>query len=263
MPLAGTIRLKTFLAGVAVLVVGGVVLVGGLVGTGIVGAGVAAGTAVKKIEERKAAEPAPAPVAPAPAPAQSATDVALSYQGKNIMGEKLKDVTPGKPYKINVYQDAGHTSVNRLKIDLDRDEKWDEKWTFDADGISRQVAPNDDEVYGEPQTWTGSGWSGDEPAPAPVPAAGGREVDTVALGYRGKNIGGPKLKDVTKGRPYKVNVYQDDGHSSANRLKIDLDRDDKWDEKWTFDGDSVTREVASADDEAYDVKQTWTGSGWE
>ncbi|MBK9967379.1 MAG: hypothetical protein IPP07_21885 [Holophagales bacterium] len=52
---------------------------------------------------------------------------------------------------MNLYQDAGQPRVNRLKIDLDRDEKWDEKWTFVTGGgreiVKRQVAPNDDEVY--------------------------------------------------------------------------------------------------------------------
>jgi len=269
MPLAGRVRLKTFLLGV-----GGVVILGtlggmGLVSTGVIGAGVLVGTAAKQAREVEAAQPQPQPVQPvaapvAPAPAQTSESVALSYQGKNILSPKLKDVTKGKPYKINVYQDEGHTTVNRLKIDLDRDDAWDEKWTFDSDGISRQVAPNDDEVYGEPQTWTGSGWTGDvDPAPAPAPATGMSPIEAAAMAYKGRNLGSKKLKDVTKGKPYKINVYQDDGKTTANRLKIDLDRDDQWDEKWTFDGDGVTRQVASADNETYDVEQAWTGSGWE
>jgi hypothetical protein len=273
MPLAGRVRLKTFLLGVGGLVVVGALGAGALVSTGVIGAGVVVGAAAKNAKERQATQPVVAPVpaaspapAPAPAPAPSATDVALSYQGKNLLSPKLKDVSQGRPYKINVYQDEGHTSVNRLKIDLDRDDRWDEKWTFDGDGITRQVAPNDDEVYGEPQTWTGSGWSGGdapEPAPAPAPAAGLSPVEAAAMAYQGRNLGSPKLKDVTKGKPYKINVYQDEGKTTANRLKIDRDRDDRWDEKWTFDGDAVTRKVASQDDEAYDVEQRWTGSGWE
>lgn len=105
-------------------------------------------------------------------------------------------------------------------------------------------------------------------APAPVAAeatpmpAGAREVDTVVLSYSGKAIGTDKLKDVTKGKPFKVNVYQDDGKPTANRAKVDLDRDDKWDEKFTFDGGTITREVAPADDEAYTEKYHWDGSGW-
>jgi hypothetical protein len=48
--------------------------------------------------------------------------------------------------------------VNRAKIDLDRDDKWDEKWTFDGTNISRKVSPNDDEDYSQEYDWNGSEW---------------------------------------------------------------------------------------------------------
>ena len=266
MPLAGRVRLKTFLLGVCGVVALGILGVGGLVSTGVIGTGWLVSQAV---EARPAPSPTPRPspvapvAAPAPAPVETAQSVAMSYRGKNLMGPKLKDVSKGRPYKINVYQDEGHTTANRLKIDLDRDEKWDEKWTFEDNGVlTRVVAVNDDEVYGDVQTWNGSQWRG-AGAPEPAPAAGLSAVETAAMAYQGKDIGSSKLKDVTKGKPYKINVYQDDGNATANRLKIDLDRDDKWDEKWTFDGDGVSRKVASQDDEAYDVEQVWTGTGWE
>lgn len=97
----------------------------------------------------------------------------------------------------------------------------------------------------------------------PAPAAVGREVDRIVLSYEGKDIGSDKLKDVTKGQPFKVNIYQDAGSKSADRAKIDLDRDDKWDEKITFEPGKITRQVASKDDEVYDQTTHWTGSGWE
>src|SRR4051812_16604814 len=60
------------------------------------------------------------------------------------------------------------------------------------------------------------------PVAAPVAAAptgstapGAREVDTTVLSYKGKDIGGDKLKDVTAGKPYKLNVYQDAGKNTA------------------------------------------------
>jgi hypothetical protein len=93
-------------------------------------------------------------------------------------------------------------------------------------------------------------------------ASPSREVDTFVLGWKGKDLGASKKKDVTKGRAYKVNLYQDDGKTSVNRAKIDLDRDDKFDEKWTFDGETVSRKVAPADDENYTEESVWDGSGW-
>lgn len=91
-----------------------------------------------------------------------------------------------------------------------------------------------------------------------------REVDVLLLlDWTGRSISDRKQKDVTKGKPYKVNVYQDVGHDRVNRAKVDLDRDDKWDEKWTFEADGgVTRKVAPADDESYTVQERWADGGF-
>jgi hypothetical protein len=106
------------------------------------------------------------------------------------------------------------------------------------------------------------------PLPAPQPAAAPpdgpseRPVDQAIMRYAGKSLGSDKIKDATKGRPYKVNLYQDAGKSTMNRAKVDLDRDDKWDEKWTFDGDAITRQVAPNDDDNYTETYMWDGNAW-
>jgi hypothetical protein len=110
-----------------------------------------------------AAPPAAAPPAPelpaVPSTARAVDDVVLSYLGKKALaGDKLKDVTAGRPYKVNLYQDAGQAKANRAKVDLDRDEKWDEKFTFKGGEVERQVAPADDEAYTETYRWAGSDW---------------------------------------------------------------------------------------------------------
>lgn len=79
-----------------------------------------------------------------------------------------------------------------------------------------------------------------------------RPMDVEILGAAAANISGDKVKDAVKGRAWKVNLYRDAGKSQVNRAKVDLDRDDKWDEKWTWKNGDITREVASNDDEAYD-----------
>jgi len=85
----------------------------------------------------------------------------LDWRGTALGVKKKKDVTTGRPYKINVYQDAGEPTVNRAKVDLDRDDAWDEKWTFGADGaITRKVAPADDENYSQEEAWDGEQWVG-------------------------------------------------------------------------------------------------------
>ena len=71
-----------------------------------------------------------------------------------------------------------------------------------------------------------------------------------------------RLTDVTEGRPYRVDVYQDAGHATANRADVDLDRDEQCDEKVTFEPGGMIRVVASADDERYDLSFTWDGARW-
>ncbi len=61
--------------------------------------------------------------------------------------EKSKDVFNSETYKVDAYHDAGKIGMNRLKVDLDRDGKWDEKWDFDGAEVKRHVAPADDESY--------------------------------------------------------------------------------------------------------------------
>lgn len=103
----------------------------------------------------------------------------------------------------------------------------------------------------------------DTPSPDGVdPASDLRDVDRELLSWAGKDLGRKKIKDARKGRGYKINLYQDAGKTSINRAKVDLDRDDKWDEKWTFDGTNVSRKVAPADDENYTRAYDWSGEAW-
>jgi len=87
-----------------------------------------------------------------------------------------------------------------------------------------------------------------------------RDVDRLLLlDWAGRDIGGTKNRDVTRGRPYRVDVYQDDGKQTATEARVDLDRDDRWDERWFFEGDRVRRERAPKDDENYTVFEVWDG----
>jgi hypothetical protein len=210
----------------------------------------------------------------------------LSLVATGIAGGKGKDAVPGRSWKVNLYQDPGNQSVNRLKIDLDRDEKWDEKWSWEPDGLQRQMAPNDDEVYSQKmwfrpdlQVWVltkprlggvgipAEGAGGIVPlSSAPVaphePGEGElRAMDSEILDVAGKNIAGDKVKDAVRGRSWKVNLYKDSGSATVNRVKIDLDRDDKWDEKWTWEKDGILREVAPNDDEVFLSKQFLPSGG--
>ena len=74
---------------------------------------------------------------------------------------KNKDVFPGRPYKVNLYVEGDR--VVRAKVDLNRNGKWDEKWSFepagDAPDIRRQVSPSDDDTtYPLTYKMAGGGW---------------------------------------------------------------------------------------------------------
>ena len=176
--LAGNVKLKSFLlvAGLVSAVVFGVVA-GGMVLLGIKTANepppppppVVVQQAAPPVSAAPAATPAaatPPPVAAPPtatgpvAPADRPWDKAVFDRlGQSLPGGKIKDATKGRPYKVNLYQDDGKPSMNRAKVDLDRDEKWDEKYSVDESGhLSRQVAPADDEQYTQTWVWDGAAW---------------------------------------------------------------------------------------------------------
>ena len=204
--------------------------------------------------------------------AQTPEAYLLATLGGAAREDKLKDVTGGQGAKINVYNEGGVWA--RAKVDHDLDEKWDEKWSLDGGVVVRQIAPNDDESYTRELRRLGDRWSEagaasasavtPDPAVAPVapaPTGTGRPLDDVVL----QALKAPvqeKIKDATGSTPYKVNLYSDD-RVRWNRLKIDLDRDEKWDEKWTIAADgAIQREVAPADDEQYSETYVLTDKQW-
>jgi len=190
----------------------------------------------------------------------------------------------GQDLKINLYKDAGKKTVNRAKVDINRNDKFDEKYTFDDGKITLEVAPADDEKYTKTYHWTGSAWlpEGAEPTPTPTPTpdnAGSaqpppdkpgnvkvdlaeRNYDKEVLAWKDKSIASDKEKDVSKGKSYKINVYKDAGQTNVNRAKVDINRNDKFDEKYTFEPNKITLQRAPADDEQYTETYHWTGGGW-
>ncbi|MBI2394018.1 MAG: hypothetical protein HYV09_30890 [Deltaproteobacteria bacterium] len=119
-----------------------------------------------------------AKVAPTVAPTAAATTAAplpegalalrpmdgdiLARLAQPMSGDKVKDAFPGRSYKVNLYKEGPGGKPDRLKLDLDRDDKWDEKWSVEQkDGqevIKRQVAPADDEKYTEEYRLSAGAW---------------------------------------------------------------------------------------------------------
>jgi hypothetical protein len=85
--------------------------------------------------------------------------VAYLNSHRRATGDKIKDALPRESFKVNIYADNGSSLWNRLKIDLDRDEKWDEKWDLEnGQPAKRHVATNDDEQYNQEFRWQGGQW---------------------------------------------------------------------------------------------------------
>lgn len=207
----------------------------------------------------------------------------LARVASGIGGKKAKDVFKSEAYKVSLYADGGDGQVNRLKVDLDRDGQWDEKWSFPTPGSAaeckRQVSSDDDgQTYDKEFRLTSAGvWQpqgGSEVADAPgadprthtTGAEGGplRPMDSEILAKIHAGISGKKEKDPWS-KSWKVNLYADAGDGQVNRLKIDIDRDDKWDEKWTIEegGAKVKRQVSSGDDDTlYDREYRLHGRRW-
>jgi hypothetical protein len=87
-----------------------------------------------------------------------------------------------------------------------------------------------------------------------------RDVDRDALALLARPVGA-KIKDATAGKPYKINLYSDDGRR-WNRLKVDLDRDQRWDESWTIKPDGAIERRTPADGPASRYRLA-NGSSWE
>lgn len=96
-----------------------------------------------------------------------------------------------------------------------------------------------------------------------APGNGLRSVDNAIFPLLGQPATSEKVKDAIPGAA-KVSLYHDDKSGFYNRLKIDLNRNDKWDEKWTMkQGVVVKRQVAPADDENYTEEYVPEGGGWK
>lgn len=176
----------------------------------------------------------------------------LARLGRPAAGtDKIKDALGQGHPKVNLYAEGGRWA--RAKVDLDRDDRWDEKWWLDGTHVMRAVAPDDDERYTVQTQEQPEGAAAPQGSPTSAEplgdSSGLRDVDRDLLALLTRPAR-DKIKDATRGKPYKINLYSDDG-SRWSRAKIDLDRDDKWDETISIAGDVVTRKVSPSDDEQY------------
>jgi hypothetical protein len=196
----------------------------------------------------------------------------------SISGAKVKDAFKSEVWKANLYQDTGFSSPNRVKVDLDRDDRWDEKWTVEDGRVKREVSPDDDGAnYTLEYHLAGDRWTlaSNQPETPPLaepkavaPARGEgqalRALDEKILALVERGISGSKRKDAFSGEPWKVNLYAEGG--KVTRLKLDLDRDETWDESWTFETPGsrakVKRQVSPDDDDVRSLEYRLQAGRW-
>ncbi|MBM4360599.1 MAG: hypothetical protein FJ096_21030 [Deltaproteobacteria bacterium] len=133
----------------------------------------------------------------------------------------------------------------------------------EPDGASRASAGSASE--GEPRRATSDApRSGSSVTSTPGDPAALRPIDGRILERVRAGVASDKVKDAFPGERIKVNLYNESGKI---RAKVDLDRDDKWDEKWDFESEDgkevVKRRVSTADDDAtYDVELRLREGRW-
>ena len=95
-------------------------------------------------------KPPPVPRVPPPVLPQGIEDDILALLAEDLGVEAARDLFEEGP-AVNIYQDNGGGTPNRVKIDHDRDGQYDERWEIKKGVVLRRVALDDDENYN--QAW--------------------------------------------------------------------------------------------------------------
>ena len=172
---------------------------------------------------------------------------ATGTQGKDILGPQSK-------WKLNLYDDNGDGQWDRAKLDTNRDDIDDEKWTFKEGRWEKE---------GGNEVWIGDRWqavesassSSPKPSSSKTPAADDplsqyraamKLAGAKATGTQGKDVLGPQSK-------WKLNLYDDNGDGQWDRGKLDTNRDGVDDEKWNFKNGRWEKDGGA---------KVWNGTEW-
>ena len=170
--------------------------------------------------------------------AETREEIELELEEAATPNAKIKDLFEGERWKVNLYEDDGDTRWDRAKIDFERDEVWDEKWSRKDDGTW-----SIERIMAEPET---------------TAAAAGAEHAAIVKEMLERPATSAKIKDLTSGRGAKVNLYDDDGDGRWDRAKLDNERDETWDEKWTRKPDGTLERKIEATGQVL----VWSAGAW-
>ena len=158
--------------------------------------------------------------------------------------DKAKDILgSSSPWKMNLYDDDRDGNWDRGKLDKNRDEVDDEKWSFK----NGRWEKNSGQLI-----WSGTRWS-QATAQSRNVGDSSRYLQAFKLLQRGSS-GAAKGKDILgSSSPWKLNVYDDNRDGKWDRAKLDKNRDDLDDEKWNFKKGRWEKDGGAA---------WWNGSNW-
>jgi hypothetical protein len=168
--------------------------------------------------------------------------------GKDILGSK-------SPWKVNLYDDNSDGQWDRAKLDTNRDDIDDEKWTFKEGRWEKE---------GGEEIWNGERWqvaSTSSGSSSKVTNGKSSATDDRLSQYRaamkiaGARATGAQGKDVLGAQSkWKLNLYDDDGDGQWDRAKLDTNRDDFDDEKWAFKEGRWEKDGG---------EEIWNGERWQ
>lgn len=101
-------------------------------------------------------------------------------------------------------------------------------------------------------------------APKARPVSWPVAIDEVLLAASQSPAKNGRVRDQDPTAPYKINIYQDADRATANRAKVDLDRDGRWDIKVEFPERGVVQlKHAPNDDDVHNQRYRFTTDGWD
>ena len=207
---------------------------------------------------RPAAPSMPATPATPTRPSVALDDATIAARADQAAspGEKIKDAFKTNATKVNLYEETQDTVYDRLKIDSNRDDVWDQQWTR-VDGHWKR----DDGKLLVAGQWADTAPTAPTPeAPAtPVPAAEpyAAQLAQVAKVMLEERATSDKIKDYFRGNGPKVNIYDDNKDGRWDRAKVDYDRDEVDDDKLTVKAGFLERKV-----EKTGVVSVWDSGAW-
>lgn len=205
----------------------------------------------------------PEPVPDVSVPLRPLDQQIFALIAKQADAREVKKAFPGTPRVALRLRGAG--KVADVEMDLDGDDRLDERWRVESSGAAvRRARVRDggrEDVYNlEGDHWklvAGSGKSATQEIPAPVPL---RPLDKQILAVAGKR--GKPTDDATPGKKVRVSLASERGSSKLNRVKVDLDRDGEWDETWWVELPSVRRSVSPRDNGDYSERYRLVDGKW-